>query len=78
MTKFDNNLSTITGLLLRLEPLLPGSQVPLTQKQSIETFACENGGGQLHVVEEGVRTKRILEGVVVVYKSAIKSPLTES
>jgi hypothetical protein len=25
MTKFDNNLSTITGLLLRLEPLLPGS-----------------------------------------------------
>ncbi len=28
MTKFDNNLSTITGLLSRLKPLLLGSQVP--------------------------------------------------
>jgi septation ring formation regulator EzrA len=25
MTKFDNNLSTINGLLSRFEPLLPGS-----------------------------------------------------
>jgi hypothetical protein len=29
MTKFDNNLSTITRLLSRLKPLLPSSQVPL-------------------------------------------------
>jgi hypothetical protein len=27
MTKFDNNLSTIIGLLSRLKPLLPSSQV---------------------------------------------------
>jgi hypothetical protein len=27
MTKFDNNLSTITRLLSRLEPLFLGSQV---------------------------------------------------
>ncbi len=78
MTKFDNNLSTITGLLSRLKPLLLGSQVPLAQKQSVETFACENGGGELHVVEEGVRVERILEGVVVVDKSAIESPPTKS
>jgi hypothetical protein len=77
MTKFDNNLSRI-GLLSRLKPLLLGSQVPPAQKQSIETFACENGGGELHVVEEGVRAERILEGVVVVDKSAIESPLAKS
>jgi hypothetical protein len=29
-------------------------------------------------VEEGVRAKRILEGVVVVDKSAIESPTTKS
>jgi hypothetical protein len=78
MTKFDNNLSTITGLLSRLEPLFPGSQIPPTQKQFVETFACENGGGELHVVEEGVRVEKILEGVVVVDKSAIESPPAES
>jgi len=78
MTKFDNNLWTITRLLSRLEPLLPGSQVPLAQKQSVETFACENGGGELHVVEEGVRVERILEGVLVVDKSAIESPPAKS
>jgi len=76
MTNFDNNLSTITRLLSR--PLLLGSQVPPAQKQFVETFACENGGGELHVVEEGVRAKRILEGVVVVDKSAIESPPAES
>jgi hypothetical protein len=78
MTKFDNNLSTITRFLSRLEPLLPGSQVPPARKQFVETFACENGGGELHVVEEGVRAKIILEGVVVVDKSAIESPPSES
>jgi iron only hydrogenase large subunit-like protein len=44
MTKFDNNLSTIIGLLSRLEHFLPSSQVPPAQKQYVETFACENGG----------------------------------
>jgi hypothetical protein len=80
MTKFDNNLSTITRLLSRLEPLLLGSHELPAQKQSIETFACENGGGELHVVEEGVRAEIILEGVVVVVvdKSAIESPPIES
>jgi hypothetical protein len=78
MTKFDNNLSTITRLLSRLEPLLLGSQVPPTQKQFVETFACENGGGELHVMEEGVRAEIILEGVVVVDKSEIKNPPIES
>ncbi len=78
MTKFDNNLLTISGLLSRLEPLLPGSHVPPTQKQFVETFACQNGGGELHVVEEGVRVERILEGVVMVDKSAIESPPTKS
>jgi hypothetical protein len=73
MTKFDNNLSIITGLLLRFEPLLPSSQVPPTQKQYVETFACENGGGEFHVVEERVKVERILEEVVVVDKSAIES-----
>ncbi len=47
---------------------------PTAQKQSDETFACENGGGELHVVEEGVKAERILEGVVVVDKNAIESP----
>ncbi len=78
MTKFDNNLSTITGLLSRLEPFLLSSHVPPAQKQSIETFACENGGGELHVMEEGVKAERILEGVVVVDKNAIDSPPVES
>jgi hypothetical protein len=78
MTKFDNNLSTITRLLSRFEPILPGSQIPPAQKQYVETFACENGGGELHVVEEGVRVERILEGVVVVDKSTIESPPAES
>ncbi len=55
MTKFDNNLSTITGLLLKLKPLLLGSQVPPAHKQYVETFACDNGGGELHVVEEWLR-----------------------
>jgi hypothetical protein len=32
----------------------------------------------LHVVEEGIRVERILEGVVVVDKSVIESPLAES
>jgi hypothetical protein len=76
-TKFDHNLSTITRLLSKLEPFLPGSQVLPTQKQFVETFACENGGGELHAVEEGVREKIILEGVAVVEKSAIKSPLAK-
>ncbi len=74
MTKFESNLSTIIGLLSRFEPLFPGSYVPLAQKQSVETFACENGGGELHVLEKGVRAERILEGMVVVDKSAIESP----
>jgi len=78
MTKFDNNLSTIIRLLSRLEPLLPSSQVPLAQKQFVETVACVNGGGELHVVEEGVKAERILEGMVVVDKSAIESPPTKS
>jgi hypothetical protein len=78
MTKFDNNLSTITGLLSRLILFLLGSHVPPIQKQFVESFTCENGGGELHVVEEGVRAERILEGVVVVDKSAIESPSTES
>ncbi len=78
MTKFDNILSTITGLLSRLEPLLPSSQVRPAHKQYVETFACDNGGGELHVTEEGVRAERILEGVVVVDKSAIESPPVES
>jgi hypothetical protein len=78
MTKFDNNLLTIIELLSRLEPLLPGSHVPPTQKQFVETFACENGDGELHAVEERVRAERILEGVVVVDKSAIESPPIES
>jgi hypothetical protein len=68
---------TIIGFLSRLEPLLLGSQVILAQKQFVETFACENGGGELHVVG-GVRAKRILEGVVVVDKSVIESLLVES
>jgi len=78
MTKFENNLSIITRLLLKLEPLFLGSHVPPAQKQFVETFACENGGGELHVLEEGVRAKRLLEGVVVVDKSAIESPPLES
>jgi hypothetical protein len=78
MTKFDNHLSIITGLFSRLEPLLPGSQIPPIHKQYVETFACENGGGELHVVEEGVKVERILEGVVVVDKSATESPPLES
>ncbi len=77
MTKFDNNLLILTRLLSRLKPLLPGSQVPLAQKKYVETFACENGGGELHVVEKGVRVERILEGVVVVEKNAIESPPTD-
>ncbi len=32
----------------------------------------------MHVVEEGVRAERVLEGVVVVEKSATESPLVES
>ncbi len=78
MTKFDNNFSIIIRLLSRLKPLFPGSHVPLAQKQYVETFACENGGGELHVLEEGVRAKKLLEGVVVVDKSAIESPPLES
>jgi hypothetical protein len=64
--------------LSRLKPLLPSSQVPLVKKQSIETFACVNGGEELHVVEEGVKAKRILEGMVVVDKSVIESPPAKS
>ncbi len=78
ITKFDNNLLTITWLLSRLEPLLLDSQVPPAQKQYVETFAYGNGGGELHVVEEGVRAERVLEGVVVVEKSAIENPPIES
>jgi hypothetical protein len=78
MTKFNNNLSIITRLLSRLEPLLHGSQGLPAQKQSIENFTCENGGGELHVVEEGVKAERILEGVVVVDKSSIERPPIES
>jgi hypothetical protein len=64
--------------LSRLEPLLPGSHVSHAQKQYVETFACENGGGKLHVMEKGVKAKIILEGVVVADKSAIESPPAES
>jgi len=52
--------------------------VPLAQKQSIETFGCENGGGKLHVVEGGVRVERSLERVVVVGKSVVDNPLAKS
>jgi len=51
MTKFDRNLSIITRLLLRLEPLFPNLQIPHEQKLFGETFACEDGVGELHVVE---------------------------
>jgi hypothetical protein len=37
-----------------------------------------NGGEELHVVEEGVKAKRILEGMVVVDKSVIESPPAKS
>jgi len=75
MTKFDNSLSTITGLLSKLESLFHGSQVPSAQKPFVETFACQNGtGGELHVVEGRVRVEKSLEGMVVVDRSAVKSP----
>jgi hypothetical protein len=78
MTKFDYNLSTIIRLLSRLKPFLHGSQAPPAQKQFVETFACDNSRGELHVMEEGVRAERILEGVVVVGKVTIESPLAKS
>ncbi len=37
-----------------------------------------NGGEELHVVEEGVKAKRILEGMVVVDNSVIESPPAKS
>jgi len=65
--------------LSKLESFLHGSQVLLPQKPSIETFACENGtGGELHVVEGGVRVEKSLEGVVVVDRSAIESSPSKS
>jgi hypothetical protein len=51
MTKFDSNLSAIIMLLLRLEPLFPNLQILHEQKLLGETFACEDGVGELHVME---------------------------
>jgi hypothetical protein len=78
MTKFDNNLSTIIGLLSRLESLLLGLQVPFEQMLSIETFACEENVGELHVVEGGVMANKSLDEGVVVDRITMGSPLVET
>jgi hypothetical protein len=43
MTKFDNNILTITGFLSRIEPLLPSINVPPTQKSYVATIGCGDG-----------------------------------
>jgi hypothetical protein len=74
MTKFDNNLSTIIGLLSRLEPLLPNLQIPYKQKLSIETFACVDGVGELHAMKGGAMVDKSLDEGVVADKSIVWSP----
>jgi hypothetical protein len=69
MTKFDNNLLTITEFLSRIEPLLPSIHVPPTQKLYVATIGCGDGGGEVHIVEGRAETERSMEGGTMKEKS---------
>jgi len=71
-------LPTITEFLSRLEPLLPNLQIAPKQNLFVETFTCEDGVGELHVVEGGAMVDRSSNEGVLANKSTMWNPPIET